>query len=987
MVTKLELINFGTLDITDDIPIALNFNLNDVRDISNRGGVWSKTIKIPGTQNNNDKLGNIYNVNLQTQTFNPVIKENCRIIIDGITIFEGVFQLRKVNKKFKNSQDFQIEYICYIKSDVSSFYETISGKYLTDLDLSQYNHNWEISTVTHSMHQGVWQDGYQYYLSYKDNYQYAPRNFVPGVYAKTYWDNIFNDSGFTYQWDGLGDLNFDKMIIPYNGGEFKPRVDGLYKFNAGFATLATYDLWSATSQVAPPATIFLTPEVIIPDSDDNSGEGWSDPNDRYNTTTGRYDVTDFYGNMEFNMKFFTQIELSLVSGVNLDYDIINRGDFLINIGYEALLKDSSGNTIAQISGNGGLWQSGTVGPNPLLSGTFRSGEQILETLDVDVNFIYNSFNYVDASYIEVVFSAGFSDITNNPFRGFQSTGSGNLYNPTISFRIPPQNNDSGHYTNKPDNQVVENAPIQVNKLIPKKITQASYILSIVKMFNLYITTDKYDPTTLIIKTRDKFYDDGIELDWTSKIDNKSVDVEILSNTQHKRKLFSYKEDTKDELSVLYKETTNEIYGQLEYIFENEFIKGTEKVEPIFSPTFIIRGGNEGVVNVVPSIQSSSPKNNIRILYIGDILTGSWAYDEGGLNTPGPSGSVSYLTKYRYAGHLYPNPFSPTDDLFFGRCDYYDHNYPEPTDNNLYNRFYKTQMNIFENGHIMTAHFNLTYKDILNINLDERIYVYDSWWNINEIIDFDMNKEGLTKVELITADPKAELFTPNNRLIVSDSSPNEVNVVINNSSFTRGTENVIGAGVVFTLIGGSGNIIQPGSSNNNVMGDYNNVSGNNNFVQGTNNLVNGSNLTLLGASNTTLEGNNIIQIGGTNSTVVLGSTSSTSFSTFDVSTSDATVTNIASFGVSIPQDNVSWYEAYITGVQSDGSNGYGSRVYAVVKNDGGVVSLVNKTDVIEKTDWIIGVTSDIVVSGTDVLVQVTGLAATDINWICNITYRT
>ena len=43
--TKLELINHGVLDISNEVPLALNFNLNDIRDIRNRGGVWSKTIK------------------------------------------------------------------------------------------------------------------------------------------------------------------------------------------------------------------------------------------------------------------------------------------------------------------------------------------------------------------------------------------------------------------------------------------------------------------------------------------------------------------------------------------------------------------------------------------------------------------------------------------------------------------------------------------------------------------------------------------------------------------------------------------------------------------------------------------------------------------------------------------------------------------------------------------------------------------------------
>jgi hypothetical protein len=871
MVTKLELINFGTLDITDDIPIALNFNLNDVRDISNRGGVWSKTIKIPGTQNNNDKLGNIYNVNLQTQTFNPVIKENCRIIVDGITIFEGVFQLRKVNKKFKNSQDFQIEYICYIKSDVSSFYESISGKYLDFLDLSQFNHDWELNTIETSMNSGVWSDGYQYFLPFKQEYTYTPIDFTPAVYAKIYWDEIFSDVGYTYEWDELGDLNFDRMIIPYNGEQYKPETDAFFKFAAGMSNSQTSTIGSGAAayysgNLDVPINYTSFEEPIIFNNDNNFNEGWVDTNDLYNTVNGRFDISTFDGIMEFELKLYNNVILNLSGGVPSSdilpsntiislqpADLNYLAKFIISVHHKVYVKDSNGVIITTLIDDL-VYTMDSFNSNPVFASLFSTGDNSLGSFQLDTNFIIDTGLYPNADYIESIFYTQLTQSPSEPLLAFIDLGFAppRPYIGKIKIESPTQNNEFGNYTNNADNYVVEGSPMKINKLIPKKILQSDFILSIIKMFNLYIREDEHNPKNLIVKTRDKFYEDGVDINWTDKLDIKSVDVELISNKQKKRKLFSYKEDTKDTLSALYKDEIKEIYGQLEYIFENEFIKSVDKIEPIFSPTFIVAGGSKGMVNSVPFIDSAVPKNNIRILYCGDVLNGKWEYNKNNIDL---SGFYFNKTEYRYAGHLYPNPSFPMDDLFFGECDYYSHTGGQTTDNNLYNRFYKTQMNIFETGHIMTARFNLTYKDILNINLNERIYVYDSWWNINEIKDFDMNKEGLTKVELITSDPQAELFTPNNNKYVGNNRPNTVTGTINWESITNVNKNKYGSGVTGVIVGGSGNVLQPGNTGGLVIGNRNKVAGDRNIVQGNNNKILGENNMVQG-DNFDIKGNYI-----------------------------------------------------------------------------------------------------------------------------------
>jgi hypothetical protein len=865
--TKLELSNHGILDVSETIPLALNFNLNDIRDIRNRGGVWSKTVKLPGTNHNNDILDNVFNVNIQALTFNQQVKEPIRVIVDGFVAFEGIFQIRKISKVYTNSQDFKVEYDCYISSEGSSFYADISGKYLTDLDLSEFDHTWSATTVQHSMTGGTWTDGYQYWLGTVDNEwsDYEARDLIPATYAKIYWDNIFSDAGYTYTFDEEADVLFNKLIIPYNGESYKPLSDIQFKFAAGFS--ATTFLTSLGSLTWNPATTWVgnnhwsgpssigtggTATIKFNDTD-NINEGWFDPSNLYEVSTGRYDVSGFTGSIEFNMKFYTELFLNLVpDGVGFDNDIYFDSTVEYTMHHTVYVKDASGNILDTIYYEPELTNFGSVGGNPIFNtgAPFNYGDNNLYGFDVDASFIYDSSQNLDASYIESVISCTYYPL-GFPNWGFYSDFDHQKYDATFKLRILAQNGDSGTFSNIPNTFITSGYPVHINSLIPKKTKQSDFIVSIVNMYNLYITEDKFDPNKLVVRTRDKFYEDGIELDWTDKLDIKSVDIELISNKQNKRKIFTYKEDSTDELSKVYTDQTSEVYGQLEYVFENEFIKDIDKVEPIFSTTFLTRQNDRGGSSViVPYINARNPKNNLRILCVGDIVDGTWSYYNGNGNDVG--NFIDY-NSYRFTGHVYPNVEAPNNDIHYGICDYYSHE-GATTNNNLYNNHYRTQMNIFDTGHFMTAYFNLSYLDVANLNLNERIYVYDSWWNINKIIDFDLNNRKLTKVELIAADTTIETFVPNYNVVVSKSRPTNMNVAENQGSIDN-SSNIVGTGVKHTQILGSGNIILPNSNSNIVIGSNNKIDGSNNVVQGTDVVVNGSNINIFGATGGTFDQSN------------------------------------------------------------------------------------------------------------------------------------
>lgn len=106
--------------------------------------------------------------------------------------------------------------------------------------------------------------------------------------------------------------------------------------------------------------------------------------------------------------------------------------------------------------------------------------------------------------------------------------------------------------------------------------------------------------------------------------------------------------------------------------------------------------------------------------------------------------------------------------------------------------------------------------------------------------------------------------------------------------------------------------------------------------------------------------------------------------FNVQTTDATATAIASF--SMPSDSAVTIQALVTGLQTDGSNGAGYRRSAVGKNNSGTTAIIGSVDTAfggeDIAGWNCTITFD---DGTDTAnVIVTGAAATTVNWSALVT---
>jgi hypothetical protein len=198
---------------------------------------------------------------------------------------------------------------------------------------------------------------------------------------------------------------------------------------------------------------------------------------------------------------------------------------------------------------------------------------------------------------------------------------------------------------------------------------------------------------------------------------------------------------------MYTQATSEIYGQIEYTFDNEYVKDVDTQELIFSPTpvFLTSFGA-----YVPAIIGASPNTNIRILYDGGVQS-CQPFDILDFGTTGEFG----LTDYPMLGH-FDNALTPSFDINFGTNDFYFYEPISLTSNNLYNLYWRRTVNQINVGKMLIAMFDLTELDIQSLKLNDKIYIDNSWWNINKIQDYNGNQRQLTKVELISIDTEIDL---------------------------------------------------------------------------------------------------------------------------------------------------------------------------------------------------------------------------------------
>jgi hypothetical protein len=240
------------IDLLQDISTDFTYAIDDVRDFGSRNTSFSRTISIPATAKNNKILGFAFELGMAHEhnmdlpnvntNFTPSQAAKCEVYIDKIQIFKGVIRILEIviNKG-------SIEYQCAVFGELGGFITELGNKRLEDLDFSEYNHTWNVTTIQNSW-DTINGSGYYYPLidygdvsTGKDDFHVS--TFRPALYVKEYIEKIFEGTSYTLNCDFFNTDFFKKLIIPNNSQGIRGTND---RFLLGTKTISQILLNSNT---------------------------------------------------------------------------------------------------------------------------------------------------------------------------------------------------------------------------------------------------------------------------------------------------------------------------------------------------------------------------------------------------------------------------------------------------------------------------------------------------------------------------------------------------------------------------------------------------------------------------------------------------------------------------------------------------------------------------------------------------------------------
>lgn len=918
----------GYLDTDETTVVPLTFSIAEIKDLSKRKGTFSKSIKIPGTKNNNILLNNYFDVNVQAGTFDINKKVTCAIIQNGITILDNaVMQLVSVEKSQNTLRENDSHtYTVLIKDTTSDLFTQISNKKLENLHLDFLSHKYTATNVIDSFDNTV-ADGFKYVMPYNplvvDDIYFNLNEFTPAIYAKKYFDAIFAEAGYTYNWPSMNDIdiNFDKLLIPYNGDAKKDitvtdptlSVSGLRTTAYTQSTVYNGIFTDANYNGIKPSNqqLSLIPEVY-------------DPSGLYNSfvyTTPNYPSLTNNTKIKFKVEYEVRVRNTstqtrkLLSGhvVNHKLKIIPTMTIQKLVGSSPGIWDPNFANLdmSNLSGNGNL----ELPINYSIAGnSTKTIQNVTSEFDYVINGIPSDTKYQFSTKLDIRPNTSFTymywaDTGNAPRRGDVFI---DMVVKSIKFDVTTELNGELGY----------NVLTNPSDFVPKNIKQSDFLKSIFTMFNLYVEVDKDSPTQLNIFKRNEYYDNGAEKNWTDKlVKDKSQEIKFLPEISKKKLILTYKED-KDWANEQYKNNVGEVYGQATFTFDNEYVQDTDKIEVIFSPTPV---KNSPSLNaVLPMLEGQAPKTNIRILYDGGQQTCNTYSIFNYATTVYAAPAMITSNKYPLTTH-WDKASNPTFDLNFLPPDYYyrTDNFGSNTANGLFNLHWRRTMNQINTGRLMTAYFYLNEVDIFNLRLNDKIRIDNAWWNINKVSDYNANSFEPTKVELISIDDELAIdFIEVNSTGIQQTSPILIGLIglaiqgprLKNEIYSEGLVQIAG---INNTVGYQSSFVYGSGNNNSINGNSlvlgsNNIANGNTFMLGSGNQSTGNNNSLILGNNNTIDENsasNIIVVGNN---ITGASQSNTIYSDNLVISSGGTINGISVSAVT--------NDTYVTGGTYNNTNG-------------------------------------------------------------------
>ena len=611
----------GELDVTDhsDFPLAMTFQISDIKDLTSTSGDYSKTFKIPATKNNNKLLKHSYIANADTSV-NLTDNKKCRILINNLFSLKGLIKITGIGGYGETPS----YYNCVFFGNNISWADDLSNKYMDAIDwgvnskdlaynktnimatwqhedcdaaaaasappivypivsYGDYNPDGEprtiqlLDTAYDSLGGAVGRIGYYGFHSDGESYgtPLPSPDWRPAIFIKDTLERIFANAGDGYKINStfMETDMFKKLVwslpnFKYNNPEEKYEE---YSYGNTFTGegLISNTLIAPTNDPfavgVPTAIAFTTFSSVINLNDAgadfvlNSGTD----NTGWDASTGIYTIQEYgYYTIELN-NFGLFAERNNYNGGSLNVDYAKIITQVQTAG------QSSWNNIDSIQ-TGSFSDSGST---PLSTPQAFSGS-INQEIYLNKNDKLRLILFVKARTLAY---------TGNKINLYLF-GSSTPTAPTLS------NNANAKYSiSINSNRVEYGQTYDLEDVINTDYKQIDFVKGVAHAFNLQISTDE-SARVVNIEPFDSFYKDYAHaIDWTYKLDrSKQIEDKWIKSDLKRDVVFKYKSDSKDKKveargeqyfdgikdEYPYQETLPKTFEKGESKYENPFFAGT-----------------------------------------------------------------------------------------------------------------------------------------------------------------------------------------------------------------------------------------------------------------------------------------------------------------------------------------------------------------------------------------------------------------------------
>ena len=719
-----------SLDLFPEQKIKLTLSVQNIQDPLASTSVFSRTFRVPHTSINGPYFKAVFNVN--STDFDASVKAPAYINDNGVFFASGNIRLSAI---YVNEQTNNVEYEINFYGETSDFGSKIGGGFLSQIDLTNYNHNQTATNIINSWSGGLFAGdiiypliewGYTYDNEIPTTGTFAKYNattaqkgtfgpiasppptanvilqsqFKPSIRVKALWDKIFAETGYKYTSTFLNSTEFTNLYLI---SEDKARTELL----ASQLFLAD-NFASQTNNSGGTYDVFFTNELF-------------DNGNQYTPGTSVFQAAS--------------------AGVyNFYFEAVLTGPTIPNlraVGAFPQLVDADTGAVLASTGTPAIITTTGLGPFATPINQYFS-VSLAPNQRVRIRIQYTSLNPPDA---EVPIS---------------------MFNQSFTLNSAPEN-------------------VSLSSVMPSNIRKIDFMRSIINRFRLVFVPSKDNANSFEITPWKDWILQGNSLDWTSKLDgSKDMKITPLFYGQDRLQVYKDQEDA-DFVNYNYQLAFKQTYGQLNLDSNNELIKGTKVVQDQFAPTPLFPIGNVTPTDplyevVMPHLakdtnterQPIQPK--LRLVYYNGLQSvpgGNqwWLQADYGL----PSARLSYPLVSQYS--TWPVNTNTFDLAWENEPPLYDTDVsglsPARTTFDCFSVYWRKWYDVTFDpfSRIVEANFILDWSDIINLKFNDYIFVKDAWYFVNKISDYVAGQNTNCKVELVKLGNNLGLNIPINIPIV------------------------------------------------------------------------------------------------------------------------------------------------------------------------------------------------------------------------------